>query len=105
MLGIVFTNLVEMVETTFSYELADEILTEADLSTGGAYTSVGLYPFDDIVKIVTALAEKTEIPADTLIYEFGKYLFVKLIEGHQDMMTGKEDLFDILKHLDSNIHV
>ena len=44
MLGIIFTNLVEMIETTVSYEMADEILQEANLSSDGIFTSVGHYP-------------------------------------------------------------
>ena len=35
MLGIIFTNLVEMIETRVSYEMADEILQEANLSSDG----------------------------------------------------------------------
>ncbi|MGB1354139.1 MAG: heme NO-binding domain-containing protein, partial [Glaciecola sp.] len=49
MLGIIFTNLVEMIETTISYEMADEILEEANLSSDGIFTSVGHYPLEDVV--------------------------------------------------------
>lgn len=105
MLGIIFTNLVEMIETTISYEMADEILEEANLSSDGIFTSVGHYPLEDVVEIVTLLSQKTEIPPDELIFAFGKYLFVKLIEGHKHIVRPDADLFDLLAELDSNIHV
>lgn len=105
MLGIIFTNLVEMIETTISYEMADEILEEANLSSDGIFTSVGHYPLEDVVEIVTLLSQKTEIPPDDLIFAFGKYLFVKLIEGHKHIVRPDADLFDLLAELDSNIHV
>ena len=41
MLGMVFTELVEMVENRFSPELADAVLQEAAPGHGGAYTAVG----------------------------------------------------------------
>ena len=50
---MIFTNLVEMIETTVSYEMADEILQEANLSSDGIFTSVGHYPLEDVVEIVT----------------------------------------------------
>lgn len=105
MLGIIFTNLIEMVETTVSYEMADEILEEANLSSDGIFTSVGHYPLEDVVEIVTLLSQKTNIPPNDLIFEFGKYLFVKLLEGHKHIVRPDADLFDLLAELDSNIHV
>lgn len=105
MLGIIFTNLVEMIETTVSYEMADEILQEANLSSDGIFTSVGHYPLEDVVEIVTLLSKKTDIPPDDLIFAFGKYLFAKLMEGHQHIVSADVTLFELLAQLDSKIHV
>lgn len=105
MLGIIFTNLVEMIETTVSYEMADEILQEANLSSDGIYTSVGHYPLEDVVEIVTLLSKKTDIPPDDLIFAFGKYLFAKLMEGHKHIVSADVTLFELLAQLDSKIHV
>ena len=105
MLGIIFTNLVEMIETKVSYEMADEILQEANLSSDGIFTSVGHYPLEDVVEIVTLLSKKTDIPPDDLIFAFGKYLFVKLMEGHKHIVSADVTLFELLAQLDSKIHV
>ena len=105
MLGIIFTNLVEMIETEISAEMADEILDEAELSTDGAYTSVGHYPFEDVLAIVTLLSEKTDTPIPDLIFAFGQYLFPKLVAGHQHILPENVNLMDLLGQLDSNIHV
>ena len=53
MLGIVFTSLIEMLEEKVSPEFADEVITEAGLESQGAYTAVGRYPYDELVKILT----------------------------------------------------
>lgn len=50
MKGIVFVEFLEMVESTFSAEMADDIIDACDLSSGGAYTSVGTYPHSEIVR-------------------------------------------------------
>lgn len=105
MLGIIFTNLVEMIETEISAEMADEILDEADLSTDGAYTSVGHYPFEDVLAIVTLLSEKTDTPIPDLIFAFGQYLFPILVAGHKHILPENATLMDLLVQLDSNIHV
>ncbi len=105
MLGIIFTNLVEMIETRVSYEMADEILQEANLSSDGIFTSVGHYPLEDVVEIVTLLSKKTDIPPDDLIFAFGKYLFAKLMEGHKHIVSADVTLFELLAQLDSKIHV
>ncbi len=105
MLGIIFTNLVEMIETTVSYEMADEILEEANLSSKGVFTAVGHYPLEDVVEIVTLLSQKTRIEPDALIFAFGKYLFAKLMDGHKHIVSSDATLFDLLAQLDSNIHV
>ena len=102
MLGIIFTNLVEMIETTVSYEMADEILQEANLSSDGIFTSVGHYPLEDVVGIVTLLSQKTDIPPNDLIFAFGKYLFSKLMDGHKHIVSADASLFELLAQLDSN---
>ena len=49
MKGIVFREFIAMVETQFSLETADHIISASNLSTDGAYTSVGTYPPQEMV--------------------------------------------------------
>jgi hypothetical protein len=51
MKGIVFTEFIEMVEQRFGYEIVDELLTETELPSGGAYTAIGTYSHHEIVAI------------------------------------------------------
>ncbi len=52
MKGIVFTEFLEMVEEKFSPELADRIVEEAELPSGGVYTTVGTYNHGEMIKLV-----------------------------------------------------
>lgn len=104
MLGMVFTEFVEMVEESFSPELADDLLVSANLSHGGAYTAVGYYDFSEMLTLVTLLSERTGLPVPELLETFGRYLFHRLADGHQSMMKDQTDLFQLLSHLDDHIH-
>lgn len=105
MLGIVFTSLVEMLEEQVSFEFADEVLQEANLTSHGAFTSVGYYPFEEIDKILTVLTHKTGKPLEQLLFEFGVYLFGCLARAHEQVLSRAHTLFDMLEHLDDDIHV
>lgn len=104
MLGMIFTEMVEMIEKTFSPEMADEILDEANLEHGGAYTAVGYYPFEEVVTLVTLLSQKTGMPVPALIEAFGSYLFNSFTKSHAQLLVNKHSLFDLLDTLDGDIH-
>ncbi|MEL7340130.1 MAG: heme NO-binding domain-containing protein, partial [Bacteroidota bacterium] len=55
MKGIVFTEFLEMVEDTFGFETADNIVSQAELPSGGVYTAVGTYPALEMVSLVGKL--------------------------------------------------
>jgi hypothetical protein len=105
MKGIVFTEFNDMVEEKFSPELLDEIISECKLASGGAYTSVGTYEHTELVAMVGKLSEKTDIPADTLVYAFGEHLAVRFSELFPAFFTQTTNVFDFMKSLDQHIHV
>ncbi|WP_221793847.1 heme NO-binding domain-containing protein [Oceanobacter mangrovi] len=104
MLGMIFTELVEMVEERFSPALADDILAEAGLDHGGAYTAVGYYPFEELQTLVGLLAARTGIAVPDLIEAFGQYLFLSFTRSHSTLLAGKTTLLDLLETLDGDIH-
>ncbi|MBE5315545.1 MAG: heme NO-binding domain-containing protein [Xanthomonadales bacterium] len=105
MLGMVFTELMEMVEGRFSPELADRVLLRAELPHGGAYTAVGYYPHEEIVRLVGLLSEETGLPPETLIKAFGEHLLGRFEQAYPEMFTGKRTLYDFLASIETHIHV
>ena len=81
MKGIVFREFIEMVENEFSYEIADAIIAASELSTAGAYTSVGTYPHTEMVSLVVNLSKQTGQPVPALLNHFGRHLFKRLYAG------------------------
>lgn len=105
MLGVVFTEFMEMVEARFSPEVLDRIIDRAAPDNGGAYTAVGYYPHEEIVSLVVALSEETGLPAGTLVQAFGQHLFGRFTEGYAPMIEGRKGTVDLLCQLDGDIHV
>ena len=65
MKGMVFTEFLEMVEDKFSPEVADQIIEQANLRSGGIYTSVGTYDHGEMIELVSASAKKRASPRRT----------------------------------------
>ena len=104
MLGIVFTSLLDMVEETFSAEVADEIASVESLESNGIYTAVGSYPYTDAIKMVIRLSEITGISVDELVNKFGEYLFGRLAERYSTIFEPHTTFIDFLFHLETSIH-
>jgi len=105
MKGIVFREFIAMVEDQFSLATADHIISASNLSSDGAYTSVGTYPHQEMVDLVTHLSEATRISVTDLLHHFGKHLFERFCVIHPEYVKTHESAFELLRQLDGQIHV
>ena len=105
MKGIVFREFIDMVESQFSPETADAIIEASSLSTNGAYTSVGTYPHQEMVDLVSNLSTQTGIAVPNLLHHFGRHLFGRFVEVHPGMTSAFRDVFSLLSALENTIHV
>ena len=104
MLGVVFTEFVEMVEDQFSMEMADTILESSQLASGGSYTAVGSYDSGEILALVTALSEASGEPIPDLVRSFGRHLFGRLVLGHPVVVKNLHSSLDLLVGVERHIH-
>ena len=105
MKGIVFTQLLDMVEQEFGYGLVDTLLLTADLPSGGAYTSAGTYAPHEMVSLVTTLSAHTNKPVPEVLREFGRYLFKSFVSTYQHFIVAAPDAFSFLSSVHAYIHV
>lgn len=105
MKGMVFTNFFEMVEERFGFVVADNIVTESQLPSGGAYTSVGQYDYKEMFTLIGKLHQKTGIPVADLCKVFGKYLFTKLTAAYPQFVNRVDNVFAFLASIDNYIHI
>lgn len=105
MKGIVFTELFEMVEQEFGYEMVDILVETTDLPSGGIYTSVGTYNHTEIVNLVVNLSERSQIPVPELFRAFGKYLFKTFTKSYHHFIEKAPNAFIFLGSIHNYIHV
>ncbi|MGH8809233.1 MAG: heme NO-binding domain-containing protein [Noviherbaspirillum sp.] len=104
MLGMVFTEFIEMVEDRFSPAVADSVIEASNLPHGGAYTAVGYYSHEEIVALVVQLSKQTGIPVPDLVTAFGKHLLGRFSEHYPQMFASHTSLFSFLASIDAEIH-
>lgn len=105
MKGIVFAEFIELVEDKFGFDMADEIIEESDLPSGGAYTSVGTYDHEEMLQLVTRLSEKTGISVEDLVKTFGEHLLVRFTEGYPGFFENVDSCFEFLDTIENRVHV
>ncbi|MBT8264660.1 MAG: heme NO-binding domain-containing protein [Muriicola sp.] len=105
MKGIVFTEFLEMVESTFGLEVTDTIIENSELVSEGIYTSVGTYDFNEMVALLTSLSKEVQLPANDLLHTFGLYLFDSLGKAHPEVIQSYTSPLALLFSIEDHIHV
>ena len=105
MKGLIFREFLDLVESQFSPATADAIIGASNLSTDGAYTTVGTYPHQEMVELVSHLSSHTGMPVPELLRHFGRHLFFRLSAHHPTYLQTHPGVFPLLKALDNHIHV
>ncbi|TWT50560.1 Heme NO binding protein [Rubripirellula amarantea] len=105
MKGIVFTELIEMVEEDLGIEIADRMISGAKTSNDGSYTSVGTYDHAELIQLVISLSAETGIPVPDLVQAFGKHLFARFHELYPQFFAGIDSAIDFLPMVEAYIHV
>lgn len=104
MKGVVFTEFLDMVEARFSADMVDDIIDDAQLPSGGAYTAVGTYPHDEMVAMVVALSKRSGMAVPDLIRSFGQHLFGRFVQAYPVFFNGVNDTFGFLSGIEDIIH-
>jgi hypothetical protein len=105
MKGIVFTEFFEMVEEKFGFELVDQLIEKTELSTGGAYTTIGTYDYKELLALVVNLHNLTNISVNDLLVSYGQYLFPRLMTIDPGITSQFSSSFELVAAVDSIIHV
>lgn len=103
MKGVVFTEFMEMVETTFGEDQLENVLDES--GSTGVYTAVGTYPHSEMVNLVVALSNQTEKPIGDLLEFFGNYLFGSFTKLYPEFFQRASSSFEFLERVEDYIHV
>ena len=102
---MVFTEFMDMVEDVFSADILEDMIEKSELPNDGAYTAVGTYNHEEIVRMTLNLSQAVDIPVATLLEVFGKHLFGRFSERYPAFFEDVTDPFEFLKNIDNYIHV
>ena len=105
MKGIIFTELIEMVEVTFGRDMMDNVFDSVELPSGGMYTSVGTYSATELLDIVGRLSELTGTSVHDLVMAYGRYLFGRFKVLYPAMFEGVTCALDFIESVETHIHV
>lgn len=105
MKGMVFREFLELVETKFGADVADDILDAAELASDGAYTAVGTYDHAEMIALVSALSEEVSLPAEALLHAFADHLMGVFAREHPTFFTEAGDALSFIESVDRHIHV
>ena len=105
MKGVVFTEFLGYVEEVAGYAIVDEMIERADLPSGGAYTAVGKYDYQEMISLVSNLSQLLETPVPALLRAFGNHLFNRFYQSYPLFFDGKASAFEFLESVQNHIHV
>lgn len=99
MKGLVFTTFYEHCVQSFGEDMLDDIIEDSGVPCDGAYTSIGTYPFEQMVDLITAMCRLTGKSMPEALYDFGRFCFSKWVDYSPDFFSGRS-LFDVLASVD-----
>ena len=105
MKGILFVEFIDFLEMHTDLGTAQEIINQAELDSLGAYSRVGLYDYQELIKLLVSAADRLQRPADELLEGYTEHLMSMFHREYPEFFKGATCAADILKNLDSHIHV
>ncbi|SFL83603.1 heme NO-binding domain-containing protein [Methylorubrum salsuginis] len=104
MKGVVFTEFLDFVSMTLGSDMADDIIDEAAVPSGGAYTAVGTYAHTEMQALIAALSRLTKTPAAELLGQFGRHLCGRFAATYPEFFAAQPNLFEFLGSANGHIH-
>ena len=102
MKGIVFNLLEEVARRELSEETWEALLEAAELD--GAYTSLGSYPDEDLMKLVAAASSALNMPPEAVVRWFGNHALPLMAERYPQFFSGHTTSRSFLLTLNGVIH-
>lgn len=100
--GIIFNLAEEIVRTHYGDDTWDDILQAAELE--GAYSSLGIYADDELTRILTAAAERLDLPTDTVTRWLGRQALPLFAARFPEYFPIQSDTRSVILSLNKIIH-
>lgn len=104
MKGIVFNMLSDLVEDRFGMDVWDDLIEATAPASRGIYTSVELYPDEELLAYVGAISKHTGAAPADVVRMFGDYMLGRFADIHPEFFEG-HTIKSFLKSVHDVIHV
>lgn len=105
MKGIILSEFVEFIEENLGEDSAQYIIDSSGVKSGGAYSRVGLYDYQELLALLTQTVEHTSETAETLLQRFSDHLFMVFKRDYSGFFEGVGSAAEMLTQIDNHIHV
>lgn len=105
MKGVIFTEFLELVETGFGMEAADQVITRGCPFHMRGFTAVGSYDHRDLLAMIGELSSLAQAPVPELVRSFGKHMFTKFLQSYPEAFERASSTFELLLRVEEVIHV
>jgi len=105
MKGVVFVELLSMAEDMLGEAVVDSVIDAADLASGGAYTTVGNYPCDELMVLIAGFSRTTSVPAAELQRLFGNWMMRSFETHYPGFFNSQATALGMLESIENEVHV
>ncbi len=103
MRGVVFSQFLERVEARFGLDMVETLIEKTQPASGGVYTAVGSYPYEELHAMILELSDQTQIPAEILIEKFAMHIFDNYVNTYPDIVKNYQSSMAFIKDFEKNI--
>jgi len=105
MKGILLSEFIEYLETRFGEIETQQIIENADLPSNGSYSRVGMYGYQELIKLLSDAASSTGKDSEIILNEYTDHLFAVFQKDYSTFFQDAKNAIDMLKTIDDHIHI
>ena len=95
----------DMVAEQYSHDMVDEIIDASDLSTDGAYTTIGNYCHTEFLQLLTHLSQQTNTEMPVILDQVGRHLFSTFFNAQPEFFADFKNCFEFLQAYEGYLRV
>lgn len=104
MKAMLFQSFLGLVEAQYGPDVLESIISDAGAPSGGIYTASGEYSHRELINLIVALSEVSNVSVSNLTKSFGMYHFAEFIAAYPQLFKDLHSSFELLEKIDSFIH-
>jgi hypothetical protein len=102
--GLILVGFLEWVEERHGDDAVDEMIEATVLESQGAFTSVGVYPYTELLALAETLADREGRPVSEVLLQYSRESVSSVAYGHEPLLAGITGALDLFDRVEDHIH-